>query len=167
MGAPTLYQPTYPELLIAHFKVNAYEMVVVETHEEWYPDGTPKLKKEKKEPMANKLPTLFNFSQIIGVNYTTVWRWAHQKDDVTGEMKHPDFCNAYKSAKEIQKEFLIALGLSGSAPPSSYIFTAKNITDMRDNVEVTQNLNFSLASLFDQAAKRRKEIEEEQKNIPA
>lgn len=160
LGAPTLYQDTYPEALIKHFIVEPYEMVVMETTKEYHNDGKLKRETEKKQAMANKMPTLFNFSQKIGVTYVTVWRWAHGKNDITGEMLYPDFCNAYKAAKELQKEFLVGLGLSGSAPASAYIFTAKNVTDMRDNSEVTNTLNFSLTSLFDQAQARRKQLEE-------
>lgn len=159
-GAPTLYKLEYVEQIIEHFKVEPYNLVVMESSTEYHPDKSIKIQREKKQMVPNKMPTLFNFSQKIGVTYVTVWRWAHGKDDRTGEMLYPEFCNAYKAAKELQKEFLIGLGLSGSAPASAYIFTAKNISDMRDNVEVTNTFNFSLTSLFDQAQARRKQMEE-------
>lgn len=158
-GRPTDYKAEYPELLISHFKVDPYTLVVMESSTEYNRDGSIKKKTEKKQKVANKMPTLFNFSQTIGVNYRTVWRWAHEKDAKTQELIHLEFSHAYNAAKELQKDFLISLGLSGSAPPASFIFVAKNVTDMRDKTEVANTLNFSLSSLFDQAQARRKELE--------
>jgi hypothetical protein len=43
---------------------------------------------------------------------------------------------AYNKAKEYQKFFLIENALAGLYNPTAFIFTAKNITDMRDQQEV-------------------------------
>ena len=47
-----------------------------------------------------------------------------------------ELSKSYKEAKEVQKEFLMANGLVGASPPAAYIFTAKNVTDMKDKQEV-------------------------------
>lgn len=44
--------------------------------------------------------------------------------------------DALKRAKQIQKEILIQGGLEGRFNPTAFIFTAKNITDMRDKQEL-------------------------------
>ncbi len=68
-------------------------------------------------------PFLFEFAHEIGVSDRTLERWAK---------KHKEFCRAYKEAKELQKNFLIINGLLGLYKPAFAIFTAKNITDMRN-----------------------------------
>ena len=96
--------------------------------------------------VPNYLPTLIRFAKSIDVDYTTVYRWAMEGDseEIKGEMseakrKHKqllrDFCNAYKHSKQAQEDFLIQGGLAGAMPASAFIFTAKNITTMRDKVE--------------------------------
>lgn len=45
------------------------------------------------------------------------------------------FLATFKRCKQIQKEVLITGGLKGYFNPTAFIFTAKNITDMRDKVE--------------------------------
>lgn len=141
-GRPTVFKARYAKEIVKFFDIEPYRSEVMKKSTEYYPTGKVKSKKEESQLIANRLPTLFRFSQKIGVVYSTVWRWAEKGDweKEDGKTKQPpkefqEFCNAYKAAKEIQKEFLIALGLSGSSPPSSYIFTAKNITDMRDRLE--------------------------------
>ena len=42
---------------------------------------------------------------------------------------HPEFSEAYKKAKDIQKEVLIMKGLEGKWNSTAFIFTAKNITN--------------------------------------
>lgn len=163
VGRPMLYRPEYVEQMLEYFKVEPMREVIMESSVEYYPNGEEKTRREKKEFVPNKLPTLFNFAMSIGVHYMTIWEWAHARDKETGELIHPDFSEAYQEAKELQKEFLIALGLSGAAPSAAFIFTAKNVTNMRDNSEITQNLNFSLSTLALQAAKRRKEREESER----
>jgi hypothetical protein len=67
------------------------------------------------------------------VNGDTLVEWA--KPD--NETKYPGFSAAYNQAKDLEKEFLVDSGLAGLYPPASFIFTAKNITDMRDRQEFT------------------------------
>src|SRR3990167_1629489 len=81
---------------------------------------------------AEKLPFLSKFARnIAGVCEDTAIEWT--KD-------HPEFSEAYKIAKKIQKEFLITQALAGKINPTAFIFTAKNMTDMRDKTEVAHDM---------------------------
>lgn len=83
--------------------------------------------KEETELVANDLPTLYRFAQSIGVDKLSLLRWVDE---------YPEFCNAYNAIKELQKEFLMDNGLKGLYPPSTFIFVAKNVTDMTDERKV-------------------------------
>ncbi len=155
MARPTKFDPKYTEKLLKYFDVEPYRQSIAETSKEFFKEGTIKKESTKYRLIANKMPTLYGFSKLVKVNYTTIWRWADKGDDETiekminAQMKAgktdkkaleiakgiKEFCNAYKEAKEMQKEFLVNLGLSGAAPSTFTIFTAKNVTDMRDKSE--------------------------------
>lgn len=80
------------------------------------------------EEIANgRLPFLSKFARLQAmVCEDTAIEWCKE---------HPDFSEAYKIAKNMQKEFLIQGGLEGKLNSSSWIFTAKNIAGMRDQTE--------------------------------
>lgn len=67
--------------------------------------------------------------------------WA-RKHDITDETlrkyrdESQEFSVSYKRAREIQKEVLIRGAMKGWFNPTAFIFTAKNITDMRDKQEI-------------------------------
>lgn len=66
--------------------------------------------------------------------------WARKHDISDDTLRryiedNEEFCVSYKRAKEIQKELLIEGAMRGFFNPTAFIFTAKNITDMRDRVE--------------------------------
>lgn len=148
----SLFKPEYVDKLIGFFDIEPIKQEVYETTKEWYKggkgdndvDGIKKIS-QKIRYVPNRLPTLFRFSRLIGVSYVTVNNWYKQGKETIeedgpdkGNLKHPEleaYSEAYDAAKEMQKEFLITLGLSGATPPTSYVFTAKNITDMRDRIE--------------------------------
>jgi hypothetical protein len=155
-GRPTKFKPEYIKSLIEFFSIEPYKKEVTESSKEFFQNGAVKKESVKYRLTPSKMPTLYSFSRKIGVAYSTVWRWAEKGNDEeletiidkqmsTGktdvealEIAHgiKEFCNAYKEAKELQKEFLISIGLSGAAPSPAFIFTAKNVTDMRDKQEV-------------------------------
>lgn len=96
--------------------------------------------------VPNYLPTLIRFAKHIGVDYWTVWNWNERgsTEEITPDMDKKqreevlamqEFSKAYKEAKTKQEDFLIQGGLAGAMPASAFIFTAKNITSMRDKVE--------------------------------
>lgn len=135
IGRPSKFKAEYIQMILEYFDVEPYKKEVMETSEEYFQSGVLKKKSEKTRLIPNKLPTLFSFARSIGVSYKTVWSWAFEKeeDKLTDDLKA--FRNAYNEAKEMQKEFIISIGLSGAANAPFAIFTAKNVTDMRDKVE--------------------------------
>jgi transposase len=151
-GRPTKFKPEYIEQMIEFFSIDPERKELMETVEEYGSDGQIRKKGEKWKYVPNRLPTILKFAKSIGVPYVTVYRWAEQGEDEELEKTIKDgevisvekqklredlkrFRNAYNTAKALQKDFLLQIGLSGSAPPASFIFTAKNLTDMRDKVE--------------------------------
>lgn len=119
-GRPTKYKPEYCEEIVGYFSAKPFDEV--ET-----PYGPKKV--------ANPMPTFHKFAQFIGVNEDTVVEWV-KAEDKDGNLKYPEFSAAYKRAKELQKWFLIENGLNGVYNATFAIFTAKNITDMRDKTEI-------------------------------
>jgi len=140
-GRPTKFKPEYCKQLVEFFSLEPYRREIAEQAKEFFANGDVKKESKKFRLIANRLPTLYGFAKKIKVDYTTLWRWAEKGEDEDGTPAKDfpelaEFCKAYKEAKELQKEFLISLGLSGAAPPASFIFVAKNVTDMRDKQEV-------------------------------
>ena len=142
-GRPTKFLPRYTEDIIKYFDIEPYKKEVMEHSKEYFKDGQLKKESEKVRLLPNKMPTLYRFARKIGIDYATVYRWAEkgEETDESGEVLTEkskgfvEFCKSYKAAKEIQKEFLISIGLAGAAPAPFAIFTAKNVTDMRDKQE--------------------------------
>jgi hypothetical protein len=128
-GRPSKYKPEYCEAIENFFDIEPWKEVEV-THknkkgDEW----------TTYERQAVPMPTFHGFAKSIGVNGDTVVEWATGTDD-KGNLRHPDFSAAYKRAKEFQKWFLIENGLNSLYNATFAIFTAKNITDMRDAQEM-------------------------------
>jgi len=113
-GRPTKYKKNYCQEIIKYFDKEPFEI------------------KEGKEVPVN-LPTFEKFAVYIDVNYDTLQEW---------RKKHEEFSESYKKAKNLQKNILIINGLRGNYNSTFAIFTAKNITDMRDIVE-NKNINYN------------------------
>jgi hypothetical protein len=107
-GRPTKYDPKYCKDIIEFFDKNPL---------------TGFVENDKQRMRPTRLPTFAMFAMKLGVEHQTLLNWC---DD------NPAFLEAYNAAKELQKQFLMDLGLSGETPPASFIFVAKNITDMKD-----------------------------------
>lgn len=169
MGTPTKFKPEYVDMLLTFFEVEPYYKDELENHVVMGANGKPREAKVKYTYRPNKLPTLFGFARSIGVAYSTVWRWAERGEDpelqqkledhIAGKIILPEseisklhglknFCNAYKEAKELQKEFLINIGLAGAAPPAAFIFTAKNVAGMRDEKHLNHEVENNLANII-------------------
>lgn len=146
IGRPSKYDPKHCAEIIAWFMVDKYEKVVVERHTKFNKEGGKSSETEKYKLIPCDLPTLEGFARHIGVGYDTMYGWAHEFLDDKAEVpakKYPEFSKAYNIAKQLQKEFLVDNGLKGNYPPASYIFTAKNITDMADT-QVIENKDTQL-----------------------
>lgn len=151
-GRPTKFKKEYTQKLIEFFAVPFQKKQVTETTKEYFKDGEVKKEAEKFRYVPNELPTLFDFAVEIKVLYRTVYEWAEKGasvdlDELTKKMiegkgissKNLEeaknlqmFSHAYKEAKELQQQFLMHNGLTGASPSPAYIFTAKNVTKMRD-----------------------------------
>jgi hypothetical protein len=79
-------------------------------------------------------PTLAGFAASIGVTRDTLHEWANAKTE-EGTLKHPEFSDAYKRAKEMQEQNLVIGALTGAYNASFAIFTAKNVLGWRDKTE--------------------------------
>ena len=130
VGRPTKYKKKYCKELIDFFDIEPYEDKSLEHYGK---DGELKWTDYKR--VANRLPTLRNFAKQIKIDYTTVYDWIK---------KHKGFANAFTQAKRIRKWFLIENGLNGCYNPAFAIFTAKNITNMRDKTEVEHSGGLAL-----------------------
>lgn len=170
-GRPTKFKPHFTEDLIKFFDIEPYKQVLSEESKESFKDGGVKRESKKYRLIPNKLPTLYKFAKSIGISYWTVNHWADKGSDpeldkaieqqiVAGTTDSEDFklsvaikefSHAYKEAKELQKEFLINIGLAGAAPAPFAIFTAKNVTDMRDKTETditSKGMSIQFAPIF-------------------
>jgi len=126
-GAPSKYDPKFCRDIIKFFDCERTKRIIK--------SKTTSLSGQKKieySTIANDLPTLLKFAKKNGIDYVTIYNW---QDEENPEY-HKEFFEAYNIAKKLQKDFLIDNGLTGLYPNSaSFIFVAKNITDMRDKVE--------------------------------
>jgi hypothetical protein len=140
-GRPTKYKPEYCKAIIKFFSIppNRKEVMEVSTSQGVSAKGgTSDFRKEKYQLVPNDPPFFEDFATSIGVSDDTIVNWAK---------RYPEFLAAYNKAKFLQKRFLIINGLAGCYPPASYIFTAKNITDMRDKQEVDTTKTFDITGL--------------------
>ena len=128
-GQPTKYKPEHCDQLIKHFDI-----------EPWEEREIPHYKTVKGEKvvawtdikiMPVRMPTLRGFAKKIGVGIRTVYDWIDKKHGSYQE----EFSHTFTLAREIRKEWLIDVGLSGNTPPASFKFVAVNVTDMRDRTE--------------------------------
>lgn len=129
LGRPTKYKPEFAQLLLEHFSIPATtEKEVVYTNkkgETW----------SKMETVATDLPTFEEFAESIGVDDRTLENWFKAKRS-NGSPRFPNFFRAYMRAKQMQRNILIKNALAGRYNPAYSIFLSKNVTDMREKVEV-------------------------------
>ena len=116
-GQPTKYKPEYCQQLIDYFSIEPLKIVA-----EQKIIGT-----EGGKYVSRRLPQRFpwfeGFARKIGVHRNTLKNWCNE---------HPEFAEAYETAKDLQREFLVDIGLSGATSASFAIFTMKNVCGWRD-----------------------------------
>lgn len=151
-GRPTKFRKEYTDELIKFFNETPYRKEVMEVVTEYKSDGEVRKSAEKFKHVPNYFPTLIQFAMKIKVNYFSLVTWAERGSDPLLEEKLAKkesysekdkelakelkkFAEAYKMVKELQQDFLVQNGLNGSSPAAAFIFTAKNVTKMRDKVE--------------------------------
>lgn len=118
-GRPSKYKPEYCQAIIDYFTCETYRQVLVKVIEN---TRTGIITKEYVEK-GGDLRFISAFAMKIGVSQGTLHTWAKEQ---------PEFLEAYNAAKELQKNHMIQNGVQGNYNPAFTIFTAKNITDMRD-----------------------------------
>lgn len=116
-GQPTKYKPEYCQQLIDYFSIEPLEII-----REQEITGT-----EGGKYVSRRLPQRFpwfeGFARKIGVHRNTLKNWCAE---------YPEFAEAYETAKDLQREFLVDIGLSGATSASFAIFTMKNVCGWRD-----------------------------------
>lgn len=135
-GRPTKYNPAYCDQLIKYFSIKAYRRYVKSKKTTTKSNGTTEVWREYGF-MSNDMPMLGGFARKIGVCHDTVVEWAK----LDNKTKYPGFSVAYNDAKDLQKAFLASIGLKGFAPPASFIFVTKNVTDWKDKAEMEHSGN--------------------------
>lgn len=146
-GRPTKYKPEYVEELITFFENYLKEPTTREVIKEitkYNKDGKISETTKEYKVIPKGVPTLFGFARSIGVNYFTVFRWAQSrlgpapgKDETDKRpFKLPEFCEAYKLARQFQTEYFLKVGIGGTAPSAFTIFAAKNMIGWRDKNEL-------------------------------
>jgi len=156
LGRPSKYQPRYAAEMVAFFDRDYW---TIDTVEKTNPMTGVNYKVKVKRP--SDFPTFERFASNILVDRDTLANWANAKDD-DGALIHPDFFGAYKVCQAKQKDFLIYHGLSGSYNGSFAIFTAKNVTDMRDKSELEHSgtMSLGIASISKVIQEQRAKLEE-------
>lgn len=125
-GRPTRYNSKFCEKLIAYFDIEPWE----ERKIPHFKDGEIVWNDIKILPV--RMPTLRGFAKKQGIGVRTLYDWINSEH----ASYHEDFSHAFTCAKEIRKDWLIDVGLSGGAPPASFKFVAVNVTEMRDQSDV-------------------------------
>lgn len=129
VGRPTDYDPKYCDELIEYFDVEPYREVEVTIT---YKDGRTETRDEER---PNDLPTLAGFARKIGVHRDTLHEWANAVDN-EGNLKHPDFSDAIKKAKEFQEDIWDTNGMKGHYVAPFAIFFGKNNLGYKDKREI-------------------------------
>lgn len=127
-GAPRKHNPEdYAQALIDHFKVDFSRSEVKSTTR-----GKNDYYREDVTTVANYLPQIEGFARKFGINADMLVSWASAKQADGVTPRWPEFSAAYKLAKNLQQEMLIANGLNGYYNPIFAKFVAQNFTDLRD-----------------------------------
>ena len=124
-------------MLVDYFRIEPTREEEITTT---YKDGRTETKTEER---PNHLRFFSGFARENHLHIDTLNEWTRV---------YPEFSDAYKMAKELQKEHLITCGLLGLYQPAAYIFTAKNIAGMVDKLGLDEGTCESLASFIKSVA---------------
>lgn len=161
-GRPTKYHEKYCEELISFMEKTSHEIVVdrnfydakwkwqiVNWIEVWA------LKSETHKVFACTFPTLERFCHSIWIHKDTLIEWATAKypedykdKKLAWELKHPEFSDAYKRAKQIQESILVENALSWQYNPQFSIFIAKNAFWWKDKSEVENSWEMTVKKII-------------------
>lgn len=116
-GQPTKYKPEYCQQLIDYFSIEPLE--IIREQEITDTEGGKYISRR----LPQRFPWFEGFARKIGVHRNTLKNWCDE---------YPEFAEAYETAKDLQREFLVDIGLSGATSASFAIFTMKNVCGWRD-----------------------------------
>lgn len=133
-GRPTKYKKKYADMLVDYFTIDPVREV-----EETYTNKKGETWTKTVEK-ACEFPTFEGFACSIGVTDHTLQNWCEATDE-KGMLLNPEFLDAYKRAKELQKQVLVVNSMAGRYNTQFAIFIAKNVTDLRDKVEAPTDAN--------------------------
>lgn len=136
VGRPTKYTEEINQQMIDYFSIVPYYWEDVTRFNK--ETGEEEVIRQKK--IINDLPLISGFCCKIGVSRDTLHRWATETNE-DGTLKHSEFSDTYKRAKEYQERILVTNGLQGNYNNSFSIFTAKNVIGWRDKTEIEANVN--------------------------
>jgi hypothetical protein len=123
IGRPTKYKPQFCKEIIKFFNIPLY----YETTEQKMSASGVVMDVEVMRP--SHLPTFERFAFEIDVCMDTLQEW---------RATHPEFSVSYRRAKALQKNHLMAHGLSGGYNSNFAKFVAINCTDMMDTTHIKQ-----------------------------
>ena len=152
-GRPTKYEERYCQELLDFMERTTHEIVVDRTYykapDDLVSENTTdnlvrwSVKWEKHEVFASVFPTLERFCHKIGIHKDTLIEWATATNE-DWTLKHPEFSDAYKRAKQIQEAILVENALAGNYNPNFSVFVAKNAFGWKDKSEVDNNIKWEL-----------------------
>jgi len=122
MTKPIRYKKEYCKQMLKFFSIEH----TIEGYEITTDKNGEKIKTVEK---PNPLPTFEKFAVSIGTCSKIFDKWCKE---------HAEFEHTYALCKELQKDMLNDLGMRGFYNPTYTIFVAKNITDMKDKFEASQ-----------------------------
>ena len=133
-GRPTLYRPEYARKMIewAESKVGC----------ERYTTRSGDIKWAFKD-----YPYFEEFAKIIGVDRTTLYRWATDVKGNKGTPLHPEFCNAYARVLDRQAQLLQMGAMSGAIAQPTAVLMVKNHPNLlwKDKVETVSSVKLEFA----------------------
>jgi hypothetical protein len=136
-GAPTKYKDDIPQKMIDFFNRPLMKAQQVEVLTK---TGQIKL---VTEMVANELPTIEKFCCDLMISKETLHQWIK---------KYPVLTDAYKFAKQAQKNHLMQNGLSGNYNSAFAKFVAINCTDLVDKVVTEHQGNIEIVIDNDDSA---------------
>lgn len=117
-----VYRPAYVEKLRRFFDIDAGH---------WVDGVNSKTGETTMLFVAADLPMISSFARSIGVPSGYINKWATLTDE-KGDLRYPDFAEAYYDAKAHQERILVLNGLNGGYKTAFAIFTMKNVCGWRD-----------------------------------
>lgn len=152
-GRPTKWKPELNVSIVDYFMgEHTREVEVVKRGK----DGSEYITYEER---ANTIPTFEGWCAKCDIDEDLPSTWGHP-DNVH---KYPGFIGAYKKAKRLQHDWVVANAMTGKFNPAFSIFFAKNNMGMRDKTETEVTLN--VADDLDSLDIQKKRVSDQAKKL--